>query len=537
LTALQGPEIERIPLTLLGTYSDFAGPGHDIYVVKLEGERAEHIGVAGGMSGSPVYIDGQLIGALAYRLGPMPKEPIAGVTPIGEILDAARAGSVQPPSDDDVTPITTPVAFGGLVGPVREWLDPQFASLGFTITAGGRSDGTQSSAPIEPGSPIGIGLIRGDLTAAATGTVTWVDGERVYAFGHPFFSSGRSEMPMLAAEVLYTLSDQVSPGKLTMVGEEIGAIVEDRLTAVVGLSGSRAAMIPVVLKVEGGQYEKRTFNYEVVRNSSLAPLLTATAVANSLLANLGHDNKTTMLARGTAKLKDLPDLPFEMAFSGAAGANPGISLATNLAFLLRSIWDNRLGEVGVEGIELEVTVTPEILSYRVEGLVYDRGPVRPGEQLELGCLLAQYQGETITKRLTVALPSDLTDSESLILAVGPPTLVDRSLDDPVSKRVQTAKDLASVVRTLGELRSPNRLVAVLYRRASGVVSRGEVLADLPPTVAHLLSGRRVAAPANRTRVAVLSRTEIELDGPILGGVAVRLELDAALAGVEAEVSE
>jgi hypothetical protein len=244
-----------------------------------------------------------------------------------------------------------------------------------------------------------------------------------------------------------------------------------------------------------------------------------------------------MLARGTAKLTDLPDLPFEMAYSGAGGINPGLALATHLAALLRSVWDNPLGEVDVESIEIEVAVTPEILSYRVEGLVYDRGPVRPGERLELRCVLAQYQSATTTKQLTVTVPADLTHSENLILAVGPPALVDRSLEDPFAKRVRSAKDLASVVRTLGELRSPNRLVAVLYQRAEGVVSRGKALADLPPTVAHLLSVGGASAHANRTRVAVLSRSEIELDGPVFGGIVAHLKLDAALAGVEAEVAE
>ena len=228
--------------------------------------------------------------------------------------------------------------------------------------------------------------------------MTLVDGDRVYAFGHPFFASGRTEMPMLSAEVLYTLPDQFDARKLTMVGEERGAIVEDRLTAIVGRTGSTAAMIPVQMTVSGGAYEPRTFDYEIIRNSRLVPLLAATTVANSLVANLGYDAETTMSGprKGSARGWDRPAVrdgirrqernqPRHSDRYPAGGAT-GPSLEQPLSARCdstASIW--------------EVTVAPEVRSYRVDSLVYDRGPVRPGQELKIRCLLARYREGTVSK--------------------------------------------------------------------------------------------------------------------------------------------
>ena len=253
LTTLEGREPAEIPVIYLGTYRNFAGPGHDVHIVELEGPEAERVGAAHGMSGSPVYFDGRLVGALAYRLGALPKDPIAGVTPIEDMLEASRATSATASGTD-----ATPVFLGGLAGPVREWLAPRLVELGFTAVAGGGdATGAAGGGKLEPGTPVGVELLRGDLRLAASGTVTWVDGDVVYAFGHPFFGTGRVEMPMAPAEVIHTLADWSGSYHMVNLAPSVGAILEDRQAGVVGRLGDVARMIPIDLRVRGGDTATR----------------------------------------------------------------------------------------------------------------------------------------------------------------------------------------------------------------------------------------------------------------------------------------
>jgi len=534
LTAIRGDDVQEIPLVYVGILHDFAGPGYDVHLVELEGPLAEEIGVANGMSGSPVYIDGRLIGALAYRFGAMPKKAIAGVTPIDDILDAQRAQGARPPQGSAVTAISAPIHVGGLAPVVWDWLAPQLEEMGFVLTAGG-SGGSTATVPatIRPGSPVGVAMLRGDMTMAATGTATWVDGETVYAFGHPFFGRGRTEMPLMSATVVHTLADTLGSVKLANVGDEVGAIVEDRLTTVVGRIGAKARMIPLRLRVNGADYGSQEFNFEVVRNIDLAPLLVGTAVANALVSNTGYDDEATMFATGTIRLRDLPDLPLEMAFAADNTAGHSLAVAMQLMRLLGALWFSPIGEVDVESIDLDVAVEPRRVSYQLESLVYDRGPVRPGQRLEIGCVLRRHRGESVTRTLSLTVPHDLARNAQLRLAVGSPDQLELALNRPLRQRQLTATGLESLVGTLAERRSAHRLGAVLYERSRGAIAQGEAYAGLPPTAQHLMGTLAATSNRRRTDVTPLVRAEIELDGPLSGGLRIRLQLNPDLSSEDA----
>jgi hypothetical protein len=535
-TVLKGRTIEEIPLTFLGTYENVLGPGFDLHLVQLQGPVAESVGVANGMSGSPVYIDGELIGALAYRFGFMPRVPVAGVTPLEQILDASRLGPPAVQEENAVaSPIGTPIQMGGMSGLVREWVEPQLRELGFIPVAGGAS-GETSAAPQElvAGSPVGAELMRGDLAIAATGTVTLVDGDRVYAFGHPFLGAGRVEIPMISAEVVHTLADIAGSLKLTSPGREIGMFTEDRLSAIVGLIGARARMIPIDLSVSGEGYGEQSFHFEMVRHSRLSPLLAAAAVADALSSNLGLDQKSTMLAAGRVRVAGMPDLPLEMAFAGEGAPPAGLAIAVALQTRLVELWSNPFTFPEVEGLELVVEVTPEVHRYRLDAMHYDRGPLQAGQTLEVQCLLRKYRGDTRTETLRLQVPPGLADGTALTLAVGSPAQIDRALGRQINARMQSARDLGSTLKALGEIRSAHRLTAVLFSKGGAVVSRGAAFEQLPPTAEHLLATRSAAGGRSRKAVSSLARTEVELDGPVEGGLAVKLLVDSDL---EAEKKE
>lgn len=536
LTTLEGSRIEEIPLTFLGTQKNALGPGYDLHLVRLEGEIADRIGVAAGMSGSPVFVGGELVGALSYRVGMMPRDAIGGVTPARDVLDAAKSPPLTAASTGALAaPIGTPVQVGGLIAPVREWLAPRLRELGFTpVLGGGGAGATAADGPLRPGAAVGVELVRGDLDIGAAGTVTWIDGDRVFAFGHSFFGDGQAEMPMVAAEVIHTLADAAGSFKLVRYGGEVGAVLEDRLSSVVGRSGVTARMIPVTLHVRGAAYGERSFRFDVARHQTLTPLFSSVVVANSLLLDLGHDREATMIAAGTIRLEGLLPLTVDIAQAGGGTVDPALAVAAELQTTLSALWSNRFATPRLEAIELDVEVQPEVRRYRVEGLRYDRGPLRPGQIFELQCVLGRYRGETVTKTLRVRLPRSFAGMDTLLLAVGPPAEIERALGRPITERVNSAADLDALVRALGERRGAQRLTAALYRSAGTVVSRGAEYGALPPTAERLLASRSSGGASKRTPVALLWREEVELDGPVEGGLAVRLRIDPNLGPDEEE---
>jgi hypothetical protein len=527
LTVVEGERIEEIPLSYIGVQRDLVGPGHHVHLVQLEGPVAERVGVAAGMSGSPVYFDGKLLGALAYRFGALPRDPVGGVTPLADMLGAERVAARQGGKGDPrVATIATPIQVAGLANEVREWLEPQLARLGFvTIAGGGRDPDRTTSDALRPGAPVGVELVRGDLSVVATGTVTHVDGPNVYAFGHPFLGGGSVELPMVSAAVVHTLADLAGSVKLSRSGNEVGAIVEDRLTAIVGRTGHHVRMIPLEVHIEGGDYGQQTLRFEVARNANLTPLLAAVSLANSLAANLGHAEETTMISAGTIRLAGLPPVPFELAAASGNGPDPAVGTAVRLQQILNSLWDNPFTQVELEGIELAVRVNPEVRRYSVERLHYDRGPLRPGQSFAVECRLRSYRGEALTRRFELRLPRELPPGDHLFLAVGPPDHIDDVRGRALARRFRTAADVQAMSGVLADLRSTHRLIALVYHDAPGIVSRGVAYADLPPSARRLLGSEEAAQRQATLRVSDLVEQELELDGPIDGGVVVRLQID------------
>jgi len=527
VTVLEGKRRIEIPLTYLGTYRNFSGPGYDLHLVQLEGPEAERVGVAAGMSGSPVYFDGKMIGALAYRLGFMPKTAIGGVTPIEDILDAAREEQQGQPSDSGISPIATPVSAVGLSSGARAWLAPHLAEAGLMLSAGGAGgDGGSAERSLEPGSPVGVELVRGDMRIAATGTVTWVEGDRVYAFGHPFLGSGRVEMPMVSAEVIHTLADLAGSFKLSNIGGELGAVVEDRHAAIVGQMGRRARMIPVDLSVHGADYGDADYSFEVIRSPTLAPVLSAVSVMTALQTSAGYSQTATLMARGRVRMRDLPDLPLEMAVAGTAGSDPSGLLAAELVGILGALWRSPFGDPGVLGIELAVEARREIVRYKLEELHYDREALRPGDTLEVRCVLRPYRGDPITKLLTLQLPERLPEDGRLVLVVGNPRNVDVALGNVLSQRFRSAEDPAGYIGVLADLHAPHRLTALVVERGGAVIAGGDAYSQLPPTAERLLATRNKGTRRRAAAYSPIASAETALDGPIAGTLQIRLRVQS-----------
>src|SRR5262245_3164913 len=338
-TVFQGDQIEEFKAHILGVLRNSIGPRRDLILARLEGGPLANTGVIAGMSGSPVYIDGRLVGAVSYSLGEFSKEPLAGITPIEEMLaDAtlpgqrraqARAELTLPLTQDglreslrqtfamarpfadspaDVSvlgggvnaavatllrPIATPINFAGFDARTIDPLLSSFRDLGFSPVIGGAAQlGSQSSvtsapssssgSPLRPGDPIGVALMNGDFEVGATGTVTEVDGSRVYAFGHPFFGLGPTQFPMTRANVIAILPSLASSMKIAASGDVIGVVQQDRATSIAGTLGPGPSMIPISLTLNAERGTRKRFSIAIVKDQLFTPLLAYVAILQTL---------------------------------------------------------------------------------------------------------------------------------------------------------------------------------------------------------------------------------------------------------------
>src|SRR5499427_8662816 len=356
-TVFSGTQVEEFRAHVLGVIENVIGTQRNLILARLEGGPLATTGVIAGMSGSPVYIDGKLIGAVSYALGSFPKEPIAGITPIAEMTDATAAVSARSPGarvkvefpltrdgllqsfrkalnwnrpfadrPDDaqfvgttglggvggreiatmLRPIATPLVMSGFEPDVASTLGAAFQDLGFVPMAGaaGTHPGEMPfEGPLKPGDAIGVTFVNGDLELGATGTVTHIDGDRVYAFGHPMYNLGPTEFPMTRAYVYTVLPSLFSSMKLSATGEVIGTVLQDRAAAIAGRLGPPPRMIPVKLTLQSSRRSAETFNFTVVNDTLFGPLMTYASILNTLGSYERQFGSATFTVRGTAKVK------------------------------------------------------------------------------------------------------------------------------------------------------------------------------------------------------------------------------------------
>src|SRR5882672_2165488 len=278
-TVFEGSNLEEFKVEILGVLQGAIGPQQDLIVARLRGDKVEYTGVVSGMSGSPVYIDGKLIGAVSYRLGNFAKEPIAGITPIAGAAGGAPRSGPEAPSlaagggfPGGLQPIGIPLVCSGCDPGVLRYYAPIFEAYGLEPTAGGGATTSPSSLPLLPGTAIGAALATGDMNVVGIGTLTYIDRNRVFAFGHPMLGTGPLEMPMTQAQVLLTFASSAASFKIANSTPPVGTIVQDGLTAIVGEVGREAPTIPVSVRVTSRGI-RRDFHYAIMRSRAWSPVL------------------------------------------------------------------------------------------------------------------------------------------------------------------------------------------------------------------------------------------------------------------------
>jgi SpoIVB peptidase S55 len=569
-TVFHGTELEDFKVHVLGVMRNVIGPKRSLILARLEGGPLAKTGVIAGMSGSPVYVDGRLMGAVSYSLGQFSTEPIAGITPIAEMLDATMMGGatrttrpvsletpfspqqllevwsrdlnrVQPfvaePShallvsgaSADLTrvgamlrPIAVPMTASGFDASVIDPLSPSLTAAGFVPMSSSAAQSPRVSAsedrPLRPGDAVGVGLLTGDFELGATGTVTHVDGDRVYAFGHPLYNLGPTQFPMTRAVVQVVLPSLMASSKLASFGDVIGTVQQDRATAIAGRLGPAPSLIPVTITLNSDRAPSKTFSFGVVRDFTFTPLLTYLSVANVLTSYERGAGPASYAIRGSASIKSQGELSFEDIFTGE---QPAGGAAAYVAGPLTALLKNSGEPVDVEKIALTIDATEQQRSARIERVWLDTTRPRSGQRAVVNVALRSVRGEEIVRQVPIEIPGNLSGPLQLIVA----DAVRTTADDRRDTRGADMQRVSQLMRTFNRARKNNRLYVRLTSPDSGAVVNGEPMAGLPPSVLAVMEADRNSGTVASLRSTTRGEWEVALDFAVTGSRQLTLSLD------------
>ncbi len=523
-TVFEGVKPEAMEVEVLGVLHNVNGPKGDMILVRLHGQKVEYTGVVAGMSGSPVYLDGKLAGALAFRIGEFSKEPIAGVTPIADMLEIgaldrspaeetsaikpslnAAAGktaapgeiSALPGSAQDVAgkdfanylkPIETPLVFNGFSEQAIHLFAGEFASAGIVpvMGAGSVSDDKQPE-PIEAGSAISAILVRGDMNIEATCTVTYVDAQRLLACGHPLMQFGSVDLPMNKAEVLATLPSPLNAFKIVNTTEPVGTFIQDRHTGILGVFNRQPEMIPVTLSIHSGTGVKQ-FHYQVLNNPKLTPVALMVTVFNALHGVNEFGEEITYRLAGSIGVKGFPEVTMRNMFAPAENGQPAaMQAAMSLGERFGRIYDNPYNAPAIAGVKLDFDLVRERRWARLESARTNVTEARPGDEIILETVLAPYRGERIVQQIQVKIPTSASKGTLRILVSDGDTLDRVGHANPAFGR---KLDLASTIALLNKEHSNNRVYVSLLEADPEARVADKVMPTLPISIMNVMDGMR-----------------------------------------------
>src|SRR6185369_3346539 len=548
-TVFSGTQPEEFGVEILGVLPGFPGPRQSAIIARLTGEKVERTGVFGGMSGSPVFIDGKLVGAIAFSF-PFSKEPIAGITPIKQMIDLFNKGSenikpkeprvvsfsqlagtdwkpnlpkpavssvsllapvsagspLMPLIGQQMTPIATPLVFSGISQETLAAFAPQLAASGLLPVSGvGGSAAITPLAEVNgntfpPGSSISVQLVRGDYSLAAAGTVTLRDEDRIYAFGHPFLSLGASDMPMTEASVVTVISNMNNSFKLAVPGKMVGSISQDRASGIFGMLRQAPKMIPVKVSLHTSRDRTDTYSYEIANDSFLTPLLLNITLFNTITSSERALGDSTISMKGEIKVKGQEPIMIDRRFSAN---NSPIMAAGSIAAPVSSLLASGFDDVQLDGITLDISSTETKYAGTLERITVDRTEVRRGDKIEVQAYVRTESGKQFVQRIPVQIPADVTDGQLLVF-VGD----GGALQEGSPAKAFVPQDLSQLVRAINTVKKSDRLYVKIFRITNGAVIGTSELPSLPPSMVATLNSDRTSGGYTPTVLSPLYEMEL-----------------------------
>jgi hypothetical protein len=512
-TVFQGAKPETMGVEVLGVLKNMLGPKSDLILVRLQGEKPEYTGVVAGMSGSPVYIDGKMLGAISYRIGSFSKEPIAGVTPISQMLEinefdktvpgqapvlATRTPATEktsgPGPAGDVQsyaqflqPIDAPFVFDGFSEGALKQFAPKLAAAGIVPVMGvGAASDQKQPEPIEPGSAVSAVLVRGDMDVAATCTVTYVDKDHLLACGHPLTQYGMVDLPMTKANVVATLASPLNAFKIVNTTEPVGAFVQDRHTGILGRFDREPRMIPVTLSIHGASGPKE-YHYEVLNNAKLTPVMMMATVFNALMGMNQYGEETTYRMNGRIHVNGYPDVRLNNMFSPVDSAPTAYTVATALGDHFGRIYDNPFQAPTIAGVNLEFDLERDRHAAVLENARTDVTEARPGDEITIEAVLRPYRGDRLVRRIPVRVPTSVPKGTLRILVSDADTLDRARHVNPAAGR---HLDLNSTIELLNKEHFNDHLYVSLLEANPQATVEDKVMPAVPLSVMNVMEGMR-----------------------------------------------
>lgn len=523
LTVFEGTQIEKFEVEILGVLENI-GPEQNLILARVDSPVVRRAGIIAGMSGSPVFVDGKVIGALAYAWQ-FAKEPVAGITPIDEMLKIAHRTRPAGASLADAAPrmsgaellnalvekktdaafetmlgglsahavstvsgakrIALPMSLSSFAPETISRYTPQLENLGFVAVPSGASSTSTKGAnngkkTFAPGDPVGAVLLHGDFNVAASGTVTYVDGDKVYAFGHPFLDMGEISFPMATSEVVSVLPSLASSFKFSNTGHIVGGFHQDRAAGIMGVLGETTDMIPVELTMNGEQ----TYKVNVVRHAHLSPLILAMA-ADTVIANAQRAaGERTVMLESEIRIKGFEPVKLR---DGWAGQQARSAIPQYLAVVAGYLMSNEFRAADIESVKVNLRHDDELkIAKLMEASLVapEKGRIEPGDTVKVRTVLKPYRGESFVETFEVRIPDNQSAGPAYLL-VGSGSImnaVDFSLVPP------DPRTLEQVLAVLQRLRPATDLTVGLYSNGEGAVTSGVYLPNLPASMRAVVSG-------------------------------------------------
>jgi hypothetical protein len=542
-TVFAGNRIDEFQVEVLGVL-DNIGPKESLVLARLSGGPLEHAGVLQGMSGSPVYIDGKLLGAVAMAF-PFAKDPIAGIRPIQDMVRPAAApaatqraaialGEIDltrvlprpapgvpsgPGGEPRMADIATPISFGGFSRGTLETFAPQLRALGLEprqgVTGGGKIDPAMGNpADLKPGSMISVQLLAGDLSVGADGTVTYIDGNRVYAFGHRFLAIGATALPFARSDVITLLPSLNTSFKLSSAREWMGTINQDRNTAVAGELGKRAGMVPVSVAVSRGAEAIESYDMQMVNDPLLSPLLIQMAVFSAIDATERTVGASSIRVTGEIEFQNAPApvrLNNMFAADNGSAMQVSLSAATPLAYVMQSGFES----LQLKKVALRLEAFDQKKQLAIDGISVSRREVRPGEKVRLNVVLVGENGAETTRQVEYQVPIGAEPGPLYFTVADANTT---NLADFRQILNANPRNAVQLITTVNNLHPNTKAYIRVWRAAPAFQLEGADLPDPPASVALILAGSQSSlAGITQTRNAKIAEMEVEAGDMVISG--------------------
>jgi hypothetical protein len=559
-TVVQGTTVQSYQLEVVGVMENFTGPRRSIIICQaLDPEQVEN-GPVAGMSGSPVYIEGKLVGAYAYGFPFSKNQALIGVTPIAdmmEVLDepveAPLPGRLGPPrlqvadaggdislgesagpdapvvttagagdwrltqgaerlgnpdALESLRPLPTPLLASGISTRTLAAFKEEFAKRGLVVMqapGGAVAGGGPGPDQLEAGSAIGVMLMTGDFTMSGVGTLTWRDGDRLLAFGHPMFGFGPVDMPLATASVVTVVRALDQSFKLANTGPVVGTISQDRLTGIGGTLSRKPPMTAFHARVTAPDGKTRDFQGDMWQNRNFTPLIGAMGLLESIGSTLQAQQEQTFFVTTTLDIEGFPPVKLEQVASGMDGAT---DVAMGFMDQLDTLLNNPFEFPRVRSVDFDIRLRDAWLTSTLEGVRVESGPARAGGTLRVTLTLSNYLNEPTEQTLEIPIP-DTAAGETLTLFLG-----DASAADALERGQERSDftNLADVVNDLRQQHSRSALYVKLLRSAPGLHVEGANMPALPPSIEALYR-----SPKNVTAASTMDRSAIwETAIPVAG---------------------